>query len=334
MLRRSIQLLGEYFSALGEAATRGWNEFWFAPSSPLTVSLLRPFVGLLAFYYLASFTLDLDRWLGPQAWLSVDSVRHLTGADPLTGQIAQPVFRPSIYSLAGLAGNGAVMAVHIVGLLLAVAFTAGLFTRLTSIATLVFVLSAIHRNPLITGPFEPVLVVLLIGLSIAPSGALVSLDRWRSGLSLCLSDDTHWTTTLGTRLMQVQISALFFMMAIAKMSASIDDGHTWWIGEGVWMLIAKSESRLIDLTGLRDSLFVLNFWTHSIVAFELAFSLGIWHPLLRPILIAASMVMWGSLALISGLVPFCLAMFLAGLVFVQPATLAKLMASDERPALA
>ena len=211
---------------------------YWALEAPERMSLRNAFLQFLmsdGLQRLVQFKLlHLDRWLGPQAWLSVDSVRHLTGADPLTGQIAQPVFRPSIYSLAGLAGNGAVMAVHIVGLLLAVAFTAGLFTRLTSIATLVFVLSAIHRNPLITGPFEPVLVVLLIGLSIAPSGALVSLDRWRSGLSLCLSDDTHWTTTLGTRLMQVQISALFFMMAIAKMSASIDDGHTWWIGEGVW----------------------------------------------------------------------------------------------------
>lgn len=329
MWRRMIHAAGDYFSHLTDAGTRGWNQFWFAPSSPLTVSVVRPLVGLVALYYLASFSFELDRWFGPQAWLTVDSVRQLTGGDPLSGQVEQASFRPSIYSVASLAGSGAVMAVHLVGLVLAASFTAGLLTRLTSIGTLLFVLSAIHRNPLVTGPFEPVLVVLLLGLTIANSGAFCSLDRLRSGLPCCQGNEADWTTTLGVRLMQIQIAALFFMMAISKLAVSLDDFHTWWTGEGVWLLIAKSESRLIDLTPLRDAVFLVNFWTHSIVAFELVFAFGIWNPLLRPILLAISVVMWGSLALVSGLVPFCLTMFLAGLIFIDPATLAHLLASDD-----
>ena len=41
-----------------------WNRFWFAPSDPYVVSVLRVVVGVFALAYHASFTSDLARWFG------------------------------------------------------------------------------------------------------------------------------------------------------------------------------------------------------------------------------------------------------------------------------
>ncbi|MGE0609907.1 MAG: hypothetical protein AB7O62_22645, partial [Pirellulales bacterium] len=62
--------------------------------------------------------------------------------------------------------------------------------------------------------------------------------------------------------------------------------------------------------------FIVNLWTHAVVAFELAFGLLIWNRLWRPMLLGLSLLMWCSLALVTGLVPFCFLMILAGVAYV------------------
>ncbi len=57
----------DFSNHTGEA----WNRFWFAPSDPYTASVMRILVGLLACWWLAIWTLDLSKLLGPEGWLSV-----------------------------------------------------------------------------------------------------------------------------------------------------------------------------------------------------------------------------------------------------------------------
>ena len=71
---------------------------------------------------------------------------------------------------------------HSLGFVILIAFTVGLWTRVTNVLSLLVVLSYVHRGPLITGEFEPVLTMLLCYLCLAPTGRHLSVDAklgWR-----------------------------------------------------------------------------------------------------------------------------------------------------------
>ena len=93
-------------------------------------------------------------------------------------------------------------------------------------------------------------------------------------------------------------------------------GQVWWAGEAVWWLMARTESRLVNLTALSGSMYLVNLWTHAIVLFELVFALLVWNRLARPLLLASAILLWVPLALLTGEVSFCMLMLVANLAFL------------------
>lgn len=122
--------------------------------------------------------------------------------------------------------------------------------------------------------------------------------------------------TIATRLIQIHLALFVAMMGFSKLS-----GDVWWIGTGMWWLMARPESRLVDLTGLHATPKLVEAWTHLVVLFELTFPVLIWAPLARPLLLAWGLFTWASIALVTGDVPFALMMCVASLAFVSPAAL-------------
>ena len=62
---------------IGEAWD-AWNRFWFKPTDPATLSLIRLLAGGMLFYTHLVWSLDLEGFLGQQGWLPVDYIRSLT----------------------------------------------------------------------------------------------------------------------------------------------------------------------------------------------------------------------------------------------------------------
>lgn len=318
--------VSNYCTTLADELGGGWNRFWFTPSDPLPASVLRIPVGLLALLYVASFTPDLSEWMGPGGWLPPGSVARLTGADPLPGNAGELVFRPSPFNYC--TADWQAWTVHAICLAVVAAFVAGFWTRLTGWLAAIAVLSYIHRNPLLTDQFEAVLAPMLLYLAIAPSGAYFSLDRCVLGRDCSARAEEDWSATLGLRLIQVHLAGFFLISALAKLSTGTSDMHTWWVGEALWSLIGKTESRLVDLSALRDGLFFVNFWTHAVVLYELAFVPLIWSPLARPILIGVGIVLWISLALVTGLILYTALMLVLPFAFVPAETWRMLGCAD------
>jgi hypothetical protein len=126
--------------------------------------------------------------------------------------------------------------------------------------------------------------------------------------------------TVAIRAMQVHLVLVYAAMAIAQLQ-----GDKWWQGTAVWWLMARPESRLVDLTGLASMgiafEYLINLWTYAIVLYGICFAVLIWNPLARPILLLLGVLVWGGLALIGGSVSFCVLMLAATLAFLRPATL-------------
>jgi hypothetical protein len=53
-------------------AVRGWNRFWFTPSDPTLLGLLRICTGLLALFTVFTYTWELQSFFGKDAWMNFD----------------------------------------------------------------------------------------------------------------------------------------------------------------------------------------------------------------------------------------------------------------------
>jgi hypothetical protein len=312
-----METIRNYTTEVSSSIASGWDRFWFRPVDPIAVCVLRAIAGLAAVYFLVSHSADLIVWLGRDGLLPIATVRQLIGSSP----DSPSGFRWSYLFYTDVAST--LWILHFLGILVALAFTLGLFSRVTCVLTLLTVLAYVHRAPMITGPFEPILTMLLFYLCLAPSGAVFSLDqiiaRYRArrspDLQVTLQKRGHdsLAANISLRMMQVHVCALYVMMGLTKLA-----GDPWWRGDAIWWLAASTESRWLDVTFLYRYPLLINVWTHAVVAFELLFPILIWHRLIRPLLLCAGFAMWPLLAVVSGQISFCCIMLIANLCFVPP----------------
>jgi hypothetical protein len=300
--------IGEYFQTLSARFGDGWNRFWFTPSDACTLSTIRVLTGMLALYWYAVFSFDLERLFGPGGWLPLEAVRQVD-ADNLSSSGVAPF---SYLNL--LHTQQELWIAHILGFVILLMFAAGLLTRVSSILATIVVLSYIHRAPMLDSQFEAVLTFVMIYLCIGRSGDYHSFDwllgrrKQRDGKQPAPLSPFN---TIAQRLIQIHVAMLYAVMGLSKLM-----GDAWWSGMGTWWLMTRAESRLVDLTWLPAQ--IVEILTHCVVLYELAFLILIWNRLARPLLLGVSVIMWTFMALITGQVLFSLMMLVANLAYISP----------------
>ncbi len=317
----------KYYAQWVSEVGAGWNRFWFSHSDVFPLAVMRILVGLAAIYFVASYSLDLVRWFGKDGLLPMDVVTtintELDITNPDITRLELPPMRPTYLSLVD--GAATLWIIHLIGMAILAAFTVGAYTRVTSILSFVVILSYINRAPILTGQFEPVLTAMLFYLCIAPAGYCLSIDqRLREKRNNdedapkleSLANKKSMVATIALRLMQVHLSLLYVVMGLSKLI-----GMTWIDGSGIWMLLARSESRILDVSFLHRVPEIVFLWSHAIIIFEIAFGILIWNRHARPLLLVLAVPMWLSLGLVTGLMTFSLMMLVASLIFVSPESL-------------
>ena len=76
-MRRFLKEVTAYLAGLTSAAMKGWNAFFFSPADPTAVGLIRIAAGLLAFWSLFVFGLDLNDYFGSNGWAEPNVIRAL-----------------------------------------------------------------------------------------------------------------------------------------------------------------------------------------------------------------------------------------------------------------
>jgi hypothetical protein len=311
-----------YLQTLAAEFGRGWNRFWFAPSDPLPLALLRVAAGLISLYLVAAYSPDLDRYFGSNGLVPLEMVRGLEGQtrdgdrQALVGQVREAMPREYRFSyLDYFHTPGGLRTVHACGLLTLALFTCGLFTRFTSVAALVVVLSYLHRGPMLTAQVEPILAFVLFYLCLGPAGAACSLDRWRAARRDSPQAPTaplasSWAT-VSLRLIQVHLTVVYAMMAVGKVG-----GNFWWSGMAMWYLIARTEQRMVDLTALHSLPLLVHAWSYAVMFWQVAFPILVWNRLARPLLLGINALMWALMAPVIGNIPLAVMMVVASVAFV------------------
>jgi Vitamin K-dependent gamma-carboxylase len=208
----------------------------------------------------------------------------------------------------------------------ALLFTLGLGTRVTAPLTWIASLCYLHRNAQVMFGADTMINILLLYLTIGPSGAALSLDRvlarwWRGQAS---PPAPRVTANLAIRLLQIHVCIVYFMAGIAKLQ-----GASWWNGSAIWSVVANFEFAPMHI-GLyndvlrfiaRDELLLQAFSTfgcYFTLTFEIGYPFLIWLPRTRWVYLGFAILLHGTIGMFMGLKTFSMVMLVMNMAFLRP----------------
>lgn len=296
-----------YFAELWQA----WNRFWFTPTDPATLSLIRVLAGSMLFYTHLVWSLDLQAFIGLQGWLPVEFLRE---------NIHQSQW--SVWSVFfWIEQTWLLWCVHIFALVVFFCLMIGWFSRTAATLGFLFAVSYAHRvSPGAFFGLDKANCMLALYLMLGPCGARYSLDsllRRRRGDVNPVQPST--SANVAIRLLQLQLCIMYLFTALAKM-----EGETWRAGTAIWWAYAIPEYQSINMTWLAkfETLgpIVIALATYVTVFWELFYCCLVWNRFARPIVIWLAVFIHGGIALTMGMITFGLAMIYANFAFLNPAT--------------
>ncbi|HYO24108.1 MAG TPA: hypothetical protein VEQ85_04085 [Lacipirellulaceae bacterium] len=297
-----------YFDELSTSVGTAWNRFWFTPSDGRVLGVMRVLAGAMAFYAIATYAPDLDRWFGVGGMLPLDMIQGLYENQPSLLEVVPPRHMKAALAIS----------LVVIGL-----FTLGVGGRVTAIAATAATLSFFSRAPLVTSEFEYILAFLLAYLCVGRAGDEFSVpallrSRGRGRPGSPGKDSTRPVSaanTIAARLIQIHVAIVHLMMACGQLAAP---ESPWWNGEGIYLAAMRPGMALVDFSFLADHPRIVAAWSHAITLYLLTFPVLVWIRLARPLVLAAGVLLWVSLALASGWLMFCLAMLVGLLAFLTP----------------
>lgn len=305
-------LLGEAVAGWWSAAGEGWNRFWFLPADPATLAVIRILAGALLFYTHLVWTFDLAGFVAPSGRLSVEFGR---------------LHHSSVWAwsyLDILDAPGVLWTVHLLGLVVFLLLTIGLFTRIVAPVAFLVTVAYAHRTAGTQFGLDQINGLLALYLAIGPSGALWSIDAWLAdrdaGRTLSVSEQVLANVAL--RLMQVHMCVIYFFAGAGKLL-----GDTWWNGEAFWGAIANHEYQTLDVTWLAFHPWAISLATHTIVLWEISYPALVWPRLTRPLVLFLALPLHLGIGLCLGMMEFGLAMLFGNLAFVPPELWRQLLAA-------
>lgn len=338
-------------------AWRGVDRFLFAPADPTTLGLIRLCTGLVVVYVHLVYTIDLQRLVGPNAWIDLKAMTQM--------RTETPMFLPASYwnepEQSEYARGYSVwsawyhvthptwmMVVHLGIVAAMVLFAAGLWTRVTSVLTVLGALCYIQRAPTTLFGMDTMMIILLWYLMIGPSGAALSADRLleryfgarrRKGRGRVGWADL-WaepaprpsvSANFALRLIQIHFCIIYLASGLSKLQ-----GGPWWNGTATWGVMANPEFNPMNVPLYDHLLLTLSRhrWVWEIamaggtlftVGLEISLPYLIWSPRWRWVMVCGGVMLHSGIGLIMGLVTFSMLMLCMLLAFVPGETVRRLL---------
>ena len=257
-----------------------WSRFWFAPASPRPLAVVRILAAALGLLLLWSYAGDLEAWFGPDGMVPRD-----------VAAAVRPAWGVSLYDVATTSAS--VWAIFGGTVAAFVALLIGLGTPVAAVGAAILWASLLHRGPMLVGPADDCLAVLLWSLAAGPCGRDLSVDRWLAAWVGRVAGPSPWSR-LSLGLLHVNASVLTFAAVVAQLK-----GDVWWTGSAAWWLASRAAA--VDLRGAyEESEYLMNLVTHAIVAFEILFAAGIWFAATRRAVARIAVVAWPLVGLLVG----------------------------------
>lgn len=295
----------------GKSAVGVWTRFWFEPSDPLTLCVIRILTAGMLFYNLCIWTLDFDAFFSANGLQPLETVQRLYAGSP-------------VFSFWFYVPEAWLLTAHFCCLAIVFLFMTGTATRATSILSYLIAISYSQRVPIANFGLDQILGLLCLYLAIGPSGACLSVDRWirerfaGKGHRLNQAAGTQEvlklsSATVALRLIQIHLCVIYFWAGFAKLK-----GDTWFTGEAMWNVIANLEYQTTDLTWLAYVPWMPYLVAHVTVLWELFFCALVWNRTLRPVMLLIGTGMHFGIGAFLGMWTFGLAMTFCYFAFSDP----------------
>lgn len=322
-----MSLIAGYFRELFVAVRDGWNRFWFAPRDPATLGLIRVLAGCMLLYTHLVWTVDLEAFFGPGAWVNREAAASFYTRPPEVDAVGQPFqpgaplpeFQPNADPwywsyLWYIESPAALWTAHIAAIVVLAMFASGLFSRATAVLAFIIAVSYVNRVPGTHFGLDQINVMLVMYLMLGPSGDAYSLDRlWqrrRLGRALPMAAAST-SGNIAIRLMQLHMCVIYFFAGLSKLQ-----GESWWRGDALWGAIANLEYQTLDVTWLSNWPVVIALMTTVTVYWELSFCVLVWPRITRPLVLALAVPLHLGIALGMGMITFGLVMLIGCTSFV------------------
>jgi hypothetical protein len=277
---------------------RAWNRFWFAPEPTSTLAIFRIGFGVVTLGWAIALMPDLDAFYSSHGIEPIHPTHQGLGLWSLLS-----VFH----------GYTAAVALCIALAVASLCVIAGYRTRLATLVVFCGLLSLERRAPSVFNSGDGLLRIYALFLMLAPAGASLSVDRWRT------ARDRFWEfparAPWALRLMQIQLSAVYAGSVWEKLH-----GAPWTDGTAVSysMQIADFQRFAVPDLLTHSMLFssVMSYWT---LAVELMIAILVWNRAARPVVLALGVGLHLGIDLTLRIGFFSAAILTAYLVFVSPA---------------
>ena len=284
-----------------------WDQFFFAPQSPLPIALFRILYGICVSATLILLHSDWLNWYGVRSWVSLSAVRQV-----------EPGIRLNLFTVMPQDDRW-IAAFFWVFLAYAVLLTLGLWTRLSSVAVFLCLTSIHQRNLLILHGGDAFLRIVGFFLIFAPAGAALSLDRLirvRRGLE---GPEIKPRAPWAQRMIQIELSLLYLTSFWWKMK-----GHTWLDGTALYYVTHLHSIARFPLPGWIQSAAILRIGSWFTLALEFSLGVLIWFPRFRYPVLLLGLLFHLSIEYALNLPMFSSDVLTAYILFVDPSYLAHL----------
>jgi Vitamin K-dependent gamma-carboxylase len=331
---------------------RGVERFWFQPSDPTALGLMRITTGVIVLYVHLTYCIGLMGYVGPDTWIVNTGWTDKAGESGVTDYLRGNSYGIQLPSStwddsAGDFVTGQAMwsiyyhiedptwvwVIHSGILVVLILFTIGLWTRVSSVLAWIGALMYIQRLQGMLFGLDTMTNLALLYLMIAPCGAVLSVDRWLKVRRERLRLGTAYvpqpleplvSATFATRLIQINYCIIYAAAGTSKLL-----GTSWWNGTAPNRFLLNYSFAPFNVPSYIQFLETLvkhrwaweAFCTFGVVftlSVELGFPFLVWNRRLRWVMVCGSILLHTMIALLMGLVTFSLIMLCLVLAFVPP----------------
>jgi hypothetical protein len=264
------------------------DDWWFGKGSPVTLGVFRIIIAGVCFINLAMIAIDFQDWYSESGFVPQEIAQryapNITHSFNYGDTHIVPWFPvPRINLLGGIESTPITAVFYALVMAAALLTMIGLWSRVSSIALAVGLITLHHRNLLILHGGDTALRQFIIILALSPCGAACSLDRfiavWRGKAPPTPPLISLW----GQRLVQYQIAILYLTATWYKWQ-----GSHWRDGTATWYISQLREFDRFPVPPFLEQQPFIGITTYGTLLTELSMAtLVFYRPLRKWVLIAA-----------------------------------------------